>query len=162
MSIQELRNQLIISRILYYFGAIVVGLLFLSIFLFIYWANASYDPLVFNYKDKNGNESRVLPVLNKNKTVENGGYLALDADFCKTVDVEGNLEVYLVGTTTKTQLVYPKERGQKRCIHTPAPIKLPELVNIEPRHLEFKIIYQVNPIRTVTEEFRTEQFLIRE
>jgi hypothetical protein len=145
-------------RIFFIIAMITLILSFATILLVYFWTFYPYDPLVLN-GEKKVYTTRVK-INNPGKQIENGGYLELKLNYCKTVDADADVQVYIVGIT-KVPLAWPKDSSQKGCVNQILPIKMPVFLTKEPRHLEFVVDYHVNPIRTVTEVLETETFTIK-
>lgn len=144
------------SKLLFIISMAVIILSMALIGIFLYWNTYPYDPLVF--KDQNGYETNTLMVGNEDKEVPNGGYLELLANYCKNTDAVGKIEVYMVGETSKDQLIFGEDIRESGCYDKSIPVKLPKVLTSEKRHLEMTVKYQVNPIRTVSEVIQTEEF----
>ena len=101
------------------------------------------------------------PILNANKQVEVGTLLKHQVEYCKYVDLQSTTTRQFVNNLifTMPDTVQNNELGCHTIVaNTLVPMELP------PGKYYLRIIknYKVNPIRTITETFRTEEFEVVE
>lgn len=138
------------NKILYAISGAVILITFILIGVICYWAFAPTQ--VLKIKEP-------LPVLNKDRIVENGGKVVLNADFCKVNDTPGDVKITLVGKTITT-LLETREALAKGCQVIPVQVPLPFVVNFEPRVIHYEVTYRQNPLRKDTLVFDSEEFYI--
>ncbi len=79
-------------------------------------------------------------------------------DYCKYQDVQGVVNLTLI--SDKAVLLIPQtlDRSPKGCGKIDAPLLIPPQAGADTYHWHWKIVYQVNPLRVVTEEFDSQEF----
>lgn len=140
------------NKILMPLSFIVVVLGVLMAILFSFWSLYPYD--VFEIKK--------LPVpVTEPENIKSGRLIFLDIDFCKYMDVEGKVERFLVSEREVIALPSYTDGAPKGCQEAQVPILLPYTILAQEFRITYKATYQVNPIRTVVEEFETKSFVIK-
>lgn len=118
--------------------------------LMIYWLNEPDDVLTIKG-----------PVTVQPKHAQKHGAVILKLDFCKNVSVPGVVERRLV--SDKTQIISAKmeDASPKGCHdNVEIGVGVPEQASPDTYHFEYTATYKVNPLSTVVEEFRSEDFVI--
>lgn len=130
-------------------GIILAGLMML---ILIYWMLYPYDVTEQNLDP--------LTISNPNKTITAGNPVLYNVDFCKFRDVSGVAQIQLIDTVV---LNYPPitYAGETGCFkRTVGSVVIPESTIDGSYYLQFNVVYQVNPIRTITERYNTERFKV--
>lgn len=131
---------------------VVVALAALTTGLMAYWGAAQYDVL----------DIRQSPVPVRPKEVSGPDpTIIATIDYCKKLDVEGTAVVTLV--SKKTVLLTPayKDKTPKTCATLEAALLIPPQATPDVYHYHWRVVYKVNPIKTVVEEFDTEEFELK-
>lgn len=130
---------------------------FLGATLFGYWYfvdGVFNPPVVYNYDTQNIQTSK--------EVYSHGEYVAIYVDFCKERYVSGTSAWSLVDTV---KLFYPEKTANAPtgCYEGWVDVvKLPEIVEDGAYHLEGTATQQINPVKKVTTNFKTQQFIIEE
>lgn len=122
-------------------------------FLFGFWMLYPYQPVVFN--------DEVYPVLNENKTVEQGGILKYEVDYCKYVEqVPVVIKKYVDGLIYET----PEGRGvvYQGCRVQIVDNVVPENLIPGEYYMQITVDYEMNPLRHVVYNNTTERFTVTE
>lgn len=130
-----------------------LGLTAVALSVILYWALTGKDALVIDHVPL-----KVQPVVIKSEEKLN-----VYIDFCKVTHAQGT--VYLQFVSDRTQIPVPtqEENLPARCYNNfsysvPIPPQTPPGVY----HINYRVIYQTNPLTTVREEFNTQDFRVVE
>lgn len=127
----------------------VLFVIFVILVLIGYWSLVPVDIL----------EIKKLPVpASKPSDIQSGRLINLRFDYCKYSDVHGVVERTLVSERAVITLPTYKEITPKGCDQVDAPVVLPYTIATQTFYIHYKITYRINPIKTVVEEFDTEEF----
>lgn len=85
-----------------------------------------------------------------------GGVVILNVDYCKKIDVEGNLRTSFVSSTREVFLPVAKERGPKGCSKVELPVLIPKDIPPDTYEIKLRATYDLNPLKKgVVEEFKS-------
>ena len=115
-----------------------------------YWLTKEYDPIDV--------KNEPVPVLGSN--ISPGDYVILEVDYCKSVRVRRVYNIFLVGSTTKTQLNDIDGISGEGCHHVFAPFPIPKILTPGTYYFEFIGNYDVNPFRRIQDGFISQQFTV--
>lgn len=123
-----------------------------AILLLTYWLSFPYKVLVIH------NQPTPVDV----EVAQKGDRINTKVDYCKQNDTSGRVEKYLVTDGIEYRLPIEFDLTPRACGVVDMPISLPTSSTIVPGvyHVRVDVIYKVNPVRTITEEFTTEKFSI--
>ncbi len=142
------RNQLYFRAVL-----LIIACAMMTLLVFIYWLNYSYDPLVINK----------LPVPVSKTVVKQGDYQEMVFSYCKSIGNTDHINRYLVTKTVTVIIPPPDQIGNtpKGCRdNVVVPIPISKISEIGEAQIHWVVEYRVNPIRVITEEFDSETFTI--
>lgn len=134
-------------------GALVI-LMTLSILivggLSIYWLYSSDDVLDV--------KNAPFPV----RTVEQNGeqILVLKVNYCKNTDARGAVRTSFVSKSREVLLPMSNDSQPKQCAETDIPIIIPKELPADDYKVHFRATYQVNPFKTVVEQFDSVEFKV--
>lgn len=103
------------------------------------------------------------PIRVISKTVQPNTYVVLETeDYCKNVSSTGRVTTSLVSATSQLMLPTGSENSPKGC-RADAQLVLPIPPQAIPGqyHYHFRAVFQVNPIRTITQDYDTESFVVQ-
>lgn len=143
MNLKE--KNIIGFRILFH---ILIALFVLFMFC-AYWLFWPFDVLTINREP--------VPATQP-ENIKSGRVIFLNIDYCKHSDAHGLVERTLVSDRMVIDLPSYQDRSPKGCGRIEAPIILPYTVATQRFHIHYKVVYQVNPLRKVVEEFNTTDF----
>jgi hypothetical protein len=90
-----------------------------------------------------------------------GGVVILNIDYCKKMDVEGNLRISYVSSTREVFLPLTKERAPKGCQKTEVPVLIPKDLPPDTYEIKLRATYDVNPLKkNITDEFKSSSFVV--
>jgi hypothetical protein len=119
--------------------------------LFTFWIFYPYKPIAIHK----------ISILNLDKKVLAGDYIVYQMDYTKYVDLDGAMTRKLVNEfiidLTDTITTNPVGTGVNRMI-----IPIPKYADPGKYKLRFTITYKVNPIRSVTIDAESEEFIVTE
>lgn len=152
MTLQEekhLKTELIKTRVFFYLSGLILLLAFLTIGLISYWLVFPYDVL----------DVKKLPVPVTRTPTSADGIIVLKFNYCKNMEIEGNLEISMISTSTAILLPPAEERTHAGCRKDfNAPVIIPSQASNGTYFFHYKVTYKVNPLKTIVEEFDTEKF----
>lgn len=134
-------------KVVYFFLAILLALLG----LLTYWLLWPNDVLTINK----------LPVpVTKPEDIKAGRLLVLKFDYCKFNAAEGTVEPSLVSDRNVVLLPTYEDKTPTGCGKVDVPLILPYTIVEQKYHIHYKITYKVNPLRELTEEFDSAEFIL--
>ncbi len=87
------------------------------------------------------------------------GVVILQVNFCKNIDIEGNLRISFVSESREVFLPLSVERSAKECRETEVPVLLPKGLPPDIYKVKFRVTYNINPIKKgIVEEFESQKF----
>lgn len=89
-----------------------------------------------------------------------GGYATISVDLCKLQDIKGSTRVSYISVSREIFQPMGQEQLAKGCHIQQIPIIIPKDTPNDTYQLRFRTTYQINPIRTVVEEYTTDRFTI--
>lgn len=129
-----------------------VALVGAAMALAIYWALIPLDVLQI----KND------PVPVRPPTNTRGNAEILTHDFCKLANTKGTLRMSFVGETKEVFLPLTAENSSKKCDpKTELPVVIPQDLTPGKYHVHFRATYHPNPLRTVVEEWDSQEFTVQ-
>lgn len=91
-----------------------------------------------------------------------GGIVQLSLDYCKLQGVEGQIRTSYVSSSKEVFQPLSSEKGDVGCHdNVSLPVIIPKDLSPDTYYIKFRVTYQINPLKSVTEEFRTEEFQIQ-
>lgn len=124
------------------------------VFIVIVWAVLMFWWL-FPYKTS----TQTQPYKVLTPVVEQGGFIQYEIDYCKYTDRVPEVDRQFVDG-----IIYAVPRAnvqiKKGCGLVVNSIKVPDNLPAAEYHLNARVRWRVNPIRTITEEYITEKFLV--
>ncbi len=140
-----MREQ-IIQRIAY----AIIFLAIVCIAIASYWLFYPYKTYVVN--------SNPLPIISE--TVKSGQKVTLLFDRCNYTDKVAHIEKQLVGRDIQIDLPTLDRAIGTGCSTKKVDINLPKINNVGLYHIHYKMTWQLNPLRTESIEFDTDDFQI--
>lgn len=94
---------------------------------------------------------------------EADGVVVLKVDYCKKIAVKGEVRVSFVGISRETFLPTAEDKMPANCNNghdepIEIPILIPKDLPVGHYHIHFNVVYQVNPLKEVVEEFDSQEF----
>lgn len=129
---------------------IVLLILFIPVAILLYWLySAPKEVLVVTPN----------PIQVTTKSAKAGEYVLLHYDVCKNINATGRIVVTLVGETVQLSLPTGRENTEKGCQKDlTVPLPVPPLTATGSYYYRFRVTYPVNPLKTIVQEYRTENF----
>jgi len=121
-----------------------------AIGLLIYWAVAAGDVLEV--------KNSPVPVRTIRPHAQANGVVILKTDFCKKVNATGRVRVSFVSTSREVFLPISEDKSPPRCETTELPIIIPKDIAPDTYVVKFRVTYQVNPLKSVIEDFDSQPF----
>jgi hypothetical protein len=131
---------------------IVLFLFIIACFVavFAYWSTSERDVLKVN------NAPFPVRTIREHPTAD--GVIILKADYCKLVDVEGRTRISFFSQSREVFLPLSRERGETGCNVVEVPVLIPSDLPAGNYRIKFRVVYQVNPLKEVVEEFESKPF----
>jgi hypothetical protein len=85
----------------------------------------------------------------------------LTVDYCKQQSVKGTVRRYLVSDTIRIPLPLQTDSGSKGCQHADVPLLIPKGVIHDIYYVHIDVIYQLNPVRQVTNSLDSQHFIVQ-
>lgn len=130
----------------------VIAVMLLVGGILIYWNLQKSDVLDF--------KKEPIPVQNDD-IIGKDGFIVLEFDYCKNLDVDGEVVPKLVSTETEIALKSYTDSQKPGCDKIIAPIPVPPQAIPGRYYLDYEVTYQINPIKTTVEKFKSVMFDIR-
>lgn len=127
---------------------IAIGLAVLLAYWFIY----PYDVLEI--------KNEPTPVTEP-ENIKSGRLIFITIDYCKYINVSGVVERQLVSDREVIDLPVYDDTTPVGCNKIDVPLLLPYTILDQTFYIHYKVTYQVNPVRTLVEEFKTSTFVIK-
>jgi hypothetical protein len=125
-----------------FFGVLLVG----------YWEIYPYKLITFN-------DNGFYPIVNENKTVQQGGLLSYISDYCKYTDIAPRIyRTYQDGLVFVVPEVATSRQGG--CNKITVNIEVPRTLPVGTYTLQTIYVYKVNPIREISVLKTTEKFTV--
>jgi len=133
-------------------GYVALLLTAVSVFVVLFWI---YSPPMKALEIS----PNPIPVVTDN--LKPYDYAVLKYTYCKNVTTTGRLTITLVGTSSQLVLPTTHERGERKCQNdVRVPLAIPPLTPPGEYHFHFRVMYIVNPLRTITQDFDTQEFKV--
>lgn len=130
-----------------YFALIILAF---AIGIFLYWQLAASDVLEV--------KNNPVPVRSIRPHPSEDGIVFLKVDYCKKVKANGVIRTSFISSTREYFFPVSHDREDPSCNITEVPVPVPHEVQPGIYHVHFRITYQVNPLKTVVEEFDSRSF----
>lgn len=130
---------------------LALGLISIAVLTAVYWIVSPMDIITV----KNN------PVPVRPPVVAIGNAEILNIYFCKLTDNPGSLRISFVGETTETFLPIAADNSKKACARTDLPILIPQGLEPGKYHIHFKATYQANPLKTIVEQWDSQEFNVQ-
>lgn len=138
------------ARVAIWIGYAGLALLALAVGLLLYWV---YQPKrVLEIK----NQPVPIRTIREHATAD--GVVILKVDYCKNVKAEGRTRLSFVSASREIFLPTSIDRQDPQCAVAEIPILLPHDIPADTYHIHFRVQYQINPLRSVIEEFDSGSF----
>lgn len=132
-------------------GALVV--IGISIAIFLKWSFASDNVLVVN--------NSPFPVRSVRPHAESNGVIILNVDYCKNVNIKGQVRTSFVSSSREVFLPVSDENQATGCHQTEVPILIPKDLPPDTYKIKFRATYDLNPLKkNVVSEFESQQFRV--
>jgi hypothetical protein len=131
-------------------GFIALAIVALGIGTFLYWQLASNDVLEVR--------NNPVPVRSVRPHPSADGVVFLKVDYCKKVRASGLVRTSFVSPTREYFFPVSHDREDPGCHNTEIPVPVPHEVPNGTYHVHFRVTYQVNPLKSVVEEFDSKPF----
>lgn len=137
-----------------------LGIIALGITVFLYWL---YSPP----KEAVSVSPNPIPVQNKQALKDNPVCTLVKSDRCivikftrcKNTKATGRVTTTLVGTNVQIPLPTGSDSGERKCnTDLQYPVPIPSLATPGTYHFHFRATYQVNPLKSIIQEYNTEDF----
>lgn len=138
------------SKKLSRFAFIALGMTFLAIGVFIYWYIYPYKVLDIKY----------TPVSVRPTIISDNTYIVAHFDYCKSTNSRGVNDIAIVSIKTQISLPESIDTLPVGCHVVDVPLPIPLQAEPDTYHFHFHVVYQVNPIRTIMQDFDTKEFKI--
>lgn len=134
---------------------VYVVLLFLAMVLalFLFWTFSNTDVLKVN--------NDPVPVSKISPTPVADGQVVFRIDFCKSVGAQGTVRPSFVNPARELFLPTYEDKLDKGCGIYDVPVIIPRDIPAGKYHVHYRITYHVNPIKTVVEEFNSQDFEVK-
>ncbi len=99
-----------------------------------------------------------FPVRTIRKHPTGGGVVFLKMQFCKNVDVDGEVRISFISPTREVFLPLAKEKSDSGCVDTEIPVAIPKDIPPDTYRVKFKAYYKLNPLKSVNDEFTSSDF----
>lgn len=131
---------------------VVLVAAFVMVGAVIYWSSQSTDIL-----DINAPITVVPPIASSETPV------VLSLNYCKKIGATGSVRVSFVSQTAEIFQPVGSDSQPKGCHDLKAPILLPPATLVPPGRykIKFHAVYKINPLKSVTKDFYTEEFTIQ-
>jgi hypothetical protein len=134
---------------------IFAALVFIAVCLavFFYWLVSNQDVLEVR--------NAPVPVSKVSPSPEVDGQVVFRVDFCKNVEAEGRVRPSFVSNAKEVFIPTYTDKSDKGCQLYDVPVIIPRDLTPGKYHVHYRITYKVNPIKTVVEEFDSQEFTIQ-
>lgn len=145
-----------ISRVMY----VAMGIIAIAVIVFAYWSLQPRQVLEVR------NNPFPVRTIREHPTAD--GVVILKVDVCKHQDVVGRTRTSFVSPSREVFLPVAEEKLPVGCLKdakgNPAevPVLIPHDLPGGEYKVKFSVRYQINPIKSVTEEFETKSFIVDE
>lgn len=142
-------SKSIVAKFMYVALAVAAG----GILLGLYWYLQNPTPFTLNK----------YPVPIKNEPVYTDGVAKLEFDYCKHIDVRnGIIERSFVSSKTEIDNPDVIDPTSKGCYKLEAVVPVPPQARPDTYYIQYRVTYKINPLKTVTQEFRSQNFKVIE
>lgn len=142
-------NKLKLGRWLAWTSLVGIGI---SIVILLYWLYSVPAQVISVSKS---------PIPVTTPTAQPGGYVILRYGYCKHVKSTGRVVIGLVGQTSQLNLPTGYESSKRGCYNDlQVPLPVPPLATPGKYHFHFRATYQVNPLKSVTQDYDTQSFMV--
>lgn len=138
------------SNIVNVIAYVALGFVILVVGLFAYWSLAGSDVLEI--------KNEPVPVRTIRPKPKADGILFLNVDYCKKVSASGRVRTSFVGASRETFLPVYEDKQPPVCQKVEVPVPIPHDMAPGKYHLHYRVVYKINPIKEVVEEFNSSEF----
>lgn len=132
---------------------VALGISLIIIGLFAYWAAAKDDVLTI--------KNDPVPFRTIRPKAKADGIVFLKIDYCKNVGATGRVMASFVSQSRLVLLPVVVDNQPPQCRNAEVPIPIPHDIAPGKYRLHYRIIYNVNPLKTdIVEEFDSQEFEI--
>lgn len=90
-----------------------------------------------------------------------GGIVFLKVDYCKRLDVKGDLRISYVSKSREVFLPITQETGPKTCMNTEVPVVVPKDLARDEYRIKFHVSYDINPLKqNIDQDFESQPFIV--
>lgn len=126
----------------------------LAVGIFLKWSFADTDILQIK---NNPFPARIV----NDPTKSTGGIVFLDADYCKTSDIVGEIRVSYVSKSREIFLPLTKEQLPKGCDKKEVPVVIPLSILQDTYRIKFRVTYDINPLKqNIVTNFESQEFKV--
>jgi hypothetical protein len=130
----------------------ILAMSFFCMGVLVYWAVSNNDVLEVK------NSPVPVRTITPNPTAD--GVVFLKIAYCKKVKAEGKVRLSFVNQSREVFVPISIDRQDPVCKTAEIPITIPHEIVPAEYHIHFRITYQVNPLKVVTEEFDSLPFKV--
>lgn len=142
------------SKVGNYFLYVALGVVGVAVAIVLLWLFAPNDVLKVN------NSPVPVRTIREHPTAD--GVIILKVDFCKNTDAVGRVRTSFTSPSREIFLPVGEDKQAAGCEVREVPILIPHEIPGGKYKVKFRIDYEVNPIKTVTEEFESLEFEVAE
>lgn len=138
-----------IKKILVLSGMAVLAFSALTIF---YWSVSGNDVLDV--------KNAPFPVRTIREHPTADGVVILKTEYCKNISASGRVRVSFFNPSREVFLPISTDKQDAGCYELEVPILIPKDLPPGEYRIKFRVTYQVNPIKSVVEEFDSKKFQV--
>jgi hypothetical protein len=131
-----------------------LGVIAFAVGIFLYWSASGSDVLEIK------NTPVPVRTIREHPTAE--GVVILHVDYCKNVTATGRVRTSFYNSSREVFLPVSTDYQQPGCYDVEVPVLIPKDIPPGTYRVKFRVIYQVNPIKQVIEEFDSKPFQVVE
>lgn len=144
---QKIKRTIVASRI----GYIVIGIAVIVLATIAYWLNQPSNVLEI--------KNQPIPIRTIRPEGHPAGVVILRYDYCKNIAVEGKIRTSFVSDSAELFLPLADDKTEKACKdEVEVPYIIPPQITAGKYKLHFRATYQLNPIKTVVQEWDSQSF----
>lgn len=85
-------------------------------------------------------------------------FLAVNFDYCKLIGADGTVRTSFVSDKTEIFLPAATDHSPKLCSTVQVPVSIPPQLVPDTYRIKYHVVYQINPVRSSTEDYYSEPF----
>lgn len=140
------------NKIANWIAFISLGIVAIAIGIFLYWSTQGSKILEV--------KEIPIPIRTIKDPSKDSLIVILNVNYCKYRDIDGNLRMSFISDTREVFLPLVRERGDQGCKQSELPVVIPKDLAPDTYKVKFRVVYEVNPIKTVVNEFVTKEFTV--